>query len=124
MQACWWTDAFYTYSMGLHILCALGPVRWTDIGGANCCYEMMHITSLSSHATFTIFSFPVAGNKLRGRDRLVLTIHTVWACVHKGLCVAQTQCLHEHSTPSTQVTLLYTGPVVYSVHVVINNVYR
>ncbi len=54
--------------MGLHILCALGSVRRTDVGGANYCYEVMQIASLS---TFTNYSFPIAGVK-GGRNASVL----------------------------------------------------
>ncbi len=35
------------------MLCALGTVHRSDVGGAYCCYKMMQIASLSSCATFT-----------------------------------------------------------------------
>ncbi len=72
---------YHTYSMGLHILRMLGSVHRTDVGVANCCCEMRQIASLSSRATFTNLSFPIAGNK-GGRYALVLTIHTAWACIY------------------------------------------
>ncbi len=70
-----------------------GPVRWTVVGGANCCYEMMHIASLSSRGTCVNFSFPTAGNK-GWRDRFMTDIAAIgltelamkaWVYVHVWL---------------------------------------
>ncbi len=44
--------------------------KCTDVGGANCCSEMIHIASLSGRATCANFTFPIAGIK-GGRDHLV-----------------------------------------------------
>ncbi len=46
------------------MLCALGSLHRTDVGGANCCRQRMQTASLSSRATFINYlSFPIAGNK-------------------------------------------------------------
>ncbi len=51
-----------------------------DVEAANCCYEMIHIASLSGRGMCANFSFPMAGNKGGGGETTPFsTVHTVWA---------------------------------------------
>ncbi len=63
-----------------------------DVVAANCCYEMIHIASLSGRGMCANFSFPIAGNKGGGggrRHRLVLYIQygPAYAVYIKGCAV-------------------------------------
>ncbi len=49
--------------------------KCTDVGAANCCYEMIHIASLSSRGMCAIFSFTISGYK-GGETTPISTIHT------------------------------------------------
>ncbi len=49
--------------------------KCTDVEAANCCYEMIHIASMSVRATCANFYYPIAGNKKgrQGRRKLICT---------------------------------------------------
>ncbi len=59
LNAFWYAvpTSLYNFNVFITLLCALGSVRRSDVGGANCCYKMMRIASLSSHATLFLFPY-------------------------------------------------------------------